>query len=172
MKKLLMNESDIIRALKRISHEILERNKGAEEIILLGIKTRGFFIAKIISDIIKDIENISVQYFPIDVSNFRDDIINEKKSNIDNQIEMDLTNKKIILVDDVLYTGRTVRASLNAILEYGRPQNIQLAVLIDRGHRELPIRSDYTGKNLPTSKSEKVKVNIAPYDGDTSVVIE
>lgn len=175
MKNILMNKADIGRTITRISHEIIEKNKTAEDLVIIGIKTRGVNLAEMISKKIGEITSSSLQVIELDVYNYRDDLDDEKKGTslikTNNISKSDIENKKIILVDDVLYTGRTIRAALNAILEFGRPENIQLAVLIDRGHRELPIRADYIGKNIPTSKNEKIQVLIQPVDNEDAVVI-
>jgi len=170
-KATLMDESAVNRALKRISHEIVEKNNGSKDICLIGIKSRGISIAKTIVSNIVEIENIEVPCGTLDITFYRDDL-----SHISNDpvykpasLPFDVTGKKVILVDDVLYTGRTARAAMEAIMSIGRPSLIQLAVLIDRGHRELPIRGDYVGKNVPTSKSERISVKIPPFDDITSV---
>lgn len=156
----LMNPDDISRALKRISHQILERNQGAENIVLLGIKRGGVPLAHILSENILAIEGIPVPVGELDITRFRDDraVSSEGGTESADQIPFDVTGCHVILVDDVLCTGRTVRAALDAVSKYGRAASIQLAVLIDRGHRELPIRADYVGKNVPTAKSEFVSV--------------
>lgn len=188
MKALIMDDKAIERAITRISHEIIEKNKGVENLAVVGIKTRGIYLAQRIAEKITEIENIKVPYYAIDITSYRDDLdqnfgwspeeSDEKgkeeqgeKSLKEKIEEMDFTGKRIVLVDDVLYTGRTIRAALNAILSFGRPSQIQLAVLIDRGHRELPIRADFVGKNLPTSTEERVKVNIVPHDEKNQVII-
>lgn len=170
----LMDDKAINRALTRIAHEILEKNKGANDIILVGIKTRGVPLAHRLAERIKSIENTVVPVGVVDITLYRDDL---SKETIDpvihgSKIDIDINDKTVILVDDVLYTGRTVRAALDALVDIGRPKNIQLAVLVDRGHRELPIRADYVGKNVPTSKDEVVKVNVQEVDHDNYVVIE
>ncbi|ACJ76170.1 PyrR bifunctional protein [Thermosipho africanus TCF52B] len=169
MKKIL-GKDDIRRSLMRISHEILERNKGAEDIVLLGIYTRGYYLAKRISENIKMIEGVAVPVGGLDVGPFRDD---EKKTKDDkSNINFEVKNKIVILVDDVLFTGRTIRAAMDAVTSRGRPKFIQLAVLVDRGHREFPIRPDYVGKNIPSSKErETIKVRISEVDGEDSVYI-
>ena len=170
-KAVIMEESAVVRALTRISHEILERNKGTDGVCLIGIKSRGAALARIIADNIERFEKVAVPCADIDVGHYRDDIKAEhilferKKPELPFSIE----GKKVILVDDVLYTGRTVRAAIEAIFTVGRPAAIQLAILIDRGHRELPIRADYVGKNIPTSRSELICVHIPPFDDETAV---
>ncbi len=170
-KALIMDESAVGRALKRISHEILERNNGCEGLCIIGIKRRGVSIAEIIASNIKSIEGIELPTGILDITFYRDDILKSATEPVinDSKIPFDITGKRIILVDDVLYTGRTVRAALDALIKLGRPASIQLAVLIDRGHRELPIRGDYVGKNIPTSKNEHISVKIPPFDCETAV---
>lgn len=165
-KALLMDEAALIRAIRRISHEIVEKNGGVENVCIIGIKRRGIPLAQMIADNIELIENKKIPVGSVDVTRFRDDSadIYSDQSADGVQIDFDITDKKVILVDDVLYTGRTVRAALEAIMKSARPAAVQLAVIIDRGHRELPIRGDYVGKNVPTSKNEKVRVKISPYD--------
>ena len=166
-KAMIMDQKSMERGITRISHEILEKNKGATDIVIIGIHRRGIPLAKKIAQKIFEIENIQVSVGGIDITNYRDDI---KEKNIKN-IENDISKLDIVLVDDVLYTGRTVRAAMDALIDMGRPKAIQLAVLIDRGHRELPIRADYVGKNLPTSKDEIVKVYLEEMDEKTGVFI-
>lgn len=165
--KIILDEGAIFRSLKRIAFEILEKNKSLDHVVLVGIKTRGSVLAKKIADFLYQIENIEVECMEIDVSAFRDD---EKKQPLVDQ-DIQIENKIVVLVDDVLFKGRTVRAALDALTYYGRAKAIQFAVLIDRGHRELPIRADYVGKNIPTSLDEKVQVNIKPIDPQNEVVI-
>ncbi|HKK95871.1 MAG TPA: bifunctional pyr operon transcriptional regulator/uracil phosphoribosyltransferase PyrR [Anaerovoracaceae bacterium] len=174
LKATLMNENDITRALRRISHQIIEKNDGGDNLVLLGIKTRGVPLAYMISENLKAIEGIEVPVGVIDITLYRDDLseINELPKVKSTDLPFDVKGKNIILVDDVLYTGRTVRAALDAVSEKGRANSIQLAVLIDRGHRELPIRADYVGKNVPTSNSEVVAVKIKSMDGNTSVKLQ
>ncbi|MDO8885418.1 bifunctional pyr operon transcriptional regulator/uracil phosphoribosyltransferase PyrR [Candidatus Oleimmundimicrobium sp.] len=161
-KKLIMDEATIKRALKRIAHEIVEKNKGAEKIALVGIQSRGIYLAQRLTKYIEKIEKKSVPMGILDVSFYRDDVANRLIPHRVSRTEIpfDVSGKNIILVDDVLFTGRTVRAALDAIIDFGRPTSIQLAVLVDRGHRELPIRADYVGKNIPTSQKERVWVNL------------
>lgn len=170
-KAVIMEESAVIRALTRISHEILEKNKGTDGICLVGIRSRGAALAKIIADNIEKIENISIPCGDIDIGYYRDDIKDPTGMPVLKEADLPfaVTGKKIILVDDVLYTGRTVRAAIEAVFSLGRPAAIQLAILIDRGHRELPIRADYVGKNIPTSHSELISVHIPPFDSETAV---
>ncbi len=171
-KAFIMDEKSVTRALTRISHEIIERNKGIENLVVIGIKSRGIPMAKRIISIIKDIEGESVPYYSLDISMYRDDVNNVDSININKEKDMDVKDKVVILVDDVLFTGRTVRAAMDAIIDQGRPKKIELAVLIDRGHRELPIRADFVGKNVPTSRSERVTVHIEELDGLNQVLIE
>lgn len=173
MEKIILDQDAIRRALTRISHEIIERNKGINEIVLVGIKTRGIYLAKRIAEKIQQIEGESVPVGELDITLYRDDLV---KKSTDPKIKgadipVDITNKKVILIDDVLYTGRTARAALDAMMDHGRPGVIQLAVLIDRGHRELPIRPDYIGKNVPTSNEELVAVQLQETDGQDEVAI-
>lgn len=166
LKANLMDEIAMKRALKRIAHEIIEKNKGIEDIILVGIRRRGLPLASRIARLIEDIEGVTVPVEAVDITLYRDDLTEMSeypKVNNDGK-KFPVAGRKVILVDDVLFTGRTVRAAIDAVIELGRPQSIQLAVLVDRGHRELPIRADYVGKNVPTSKSEQVKVEIIEVD--------
>ena len=172
-KAQLMDEKAIGRAITRISHEIIERNKGIEDVVLVGIKTRGVPIADRIGKKIQQIEGASVNSGEVDITLYRDDL---KKIDVDpvingSNVQFSIDDKIVILVDDVLYTGRTVRSALDAIIDIGRPKAIQLAVLVDRGHRELPIRADYVGKNVPTSKGEIISVKLSEIDGEDSVTI-
>lgn len=172
IKAVILDEKAIQRATIRIANEIIERNKGIEDIILVGIKTRGCPFAERIAKKIEEIEEESVPVFSLDITLYRDDLteIGEQPI-IKDEFHGDIKGKTVILVDDVIYTGRTVRAALDAIVKKGRPSRVQLAALIDRGHRELPIRADYVGKNVPTSKSENVKVNFIEIDGIDQVLI-
>ncbi|HQD42146.1 MAG: bifunctional pyr operon transcriptional regulator/uracil phosphoribosyltransferase PyrR [Clostridiales bacterium] len=173
VKAVIMDEKTIDRAVTRTAHEILERNKGTENLALLGIRTRGVPLAQRIKGKIKEIEGADLPLGILDITLYRDDLSTIAKLPIVNgtQIDFDVNDKKLVLVDDVLYTGRTVRAALDAIVDIGRPSAIQLMVLVDRGHRELPIRADYVGKNVPTSKKEIIKVNLKEVDGENSVLI-
>jgi pyrimidine operon attenuation protein/uracil phosphoribosyltransferase len=171
-KLVLMDEIAMRRALTRIAHEILEKNKGVENCMLIGIRTRGIFLAQRIAQLIQDIEQMPIAVGEIDVTLYRDDIAS-KINGIPaaaNQ-SLDIRSKKLILFDDVLYTGRTVRAAMDALMDMGRPEMIQLAVLVDRGHRELPIRPDYVGKNVPTSKMEEIEVRLEEVDAIDQVLI-
>ena len=170
-KSTLMDKAAVERALKRISHEILERNNGCKDICIIGIKRRGVAISQIIANNIENIEGARVPTGELDITFYRDDLTPMSNDPVLNfsDIPFDITDKKVILVDDVLYTGRTVRAAMDALMKFGRAAAIQLAVLVDRGHRELPIRGDYVGKNIPTSKTEHIAVNIPPFDEETAV---
>ena len=167
----IMNEDDINRTLKRLSHEIIEKNQGIDDIVIIGIITRGVPLANRIAENIKEIETKDVPHGQIDITMFRDDYQTYIKAPVSVSEFPNIHNKTVILIDDVLYTGRTVRAGIDAVLEYGRPQKIQLAVLVDRGHRELPIKPDFVGKNIPTSEFEKVKVSVKEQDGKDEVVL-
>ncbi|QNU68485.1 bifunctional pyr operon transcriptional regulator/uracil phosphoribosyltransferase PyrR [Ruminiclostridium herbifermentans] len=169
----IMDESAISRAITRISHEIIEKNKGVENLVLMGIQRRGVPLARRIAAKIKEVENTEIPVGILDITLYRDDLslLNEHPVINGTEINFDIANKKVVLVDDVIYTGRTVRAAIDALMDINRPQMIQLAVMIDRGHRELPIRADYVGKNVPTSRSEIVHVNVKEIDGENSVTI-
>ncbi|MDP5273177.1 bifunctional pyr operon transcriptional regulator/uracil phosphoribosyltransferase PyrR [Chengkuizengella axinellae] len=169
----LMDETAIRRALTRIAHEILEKNKGVENCVLVGIRTRGIYLANRIAEKIKDIEGVPVPVAELDVTSYRDDVSNPSAKEYNQSFtSSSIQDKKIILFDDVLYTGRTVRAAMDALIDMGRPKMIQLAVLVDRGHRELPIRPDYVGKNIPTSKMENINVSLIEVDSEDQVVIK
>ena len=170
-KALILDEKSMARAVTRISYEILERNKGAEGICLVGILSRGKDLAQRIAGRIGAVEGEPVPCGALDITRFRDDRSRETPAEDRTDIPFDITDKRIVLVDDVIYTGRTVRAAIDALFAIGRPQSIQLAALVDRGHRELPIRADYVGKNLPTSREEKVRVLMKETDGEDWVVI-
>lgn len=173
LKAEILDEKGINRTLTRIAHEIIERNKGVENIVLIGIKTRGVPLAHRISMIIEEIENIRIPVGLVDITYYRDDL-SEIKESITVSSEnsgVNVKNKIVILIDDVMYTGRSVRAAMDAIIDEGRPDMIQLAVLVDRGHRELPIRADYVGKNIPTSHKEIISVELKELDGLDSVKI-
>ncbi|MEG2814261.1 MAG: bifunctional pyr operon transcriptional regulator/uracil phosphoribosyltransferase PyrR [Oscillospiraceae bacterium] len=171
----IMDDKAINRAIARISYEIIERNKGIKDLVIVGIISRGTEIASRIAQKIQEVENKSLSVGFLDITDFRDDKKSSPKAEnkIDNtEIPFDIDNKKVILVDDVIYTGRSVRAAIDALMYRGRPLLIELAVLIDRGHREIPISADFVGKNLPTSRDEKVKVMVKPFDQNEKVVIE
>lgn len=168
----IMDETAMRRALTRIAHEILEKNKGVENCMLVGIRTRGIYLAQRIADRIQEIEGIPVPVAEIDVTAYRDDRGGKREgARTSTGVMLPVQDKKLILFDDVLYTGRTVRAAMDALMDQGRPQSIQLAVLVDRGHRELPIRPDFVGKNVPTSKLEAIEVQISEVDGIDNVII-
>lgn len=174
-KAVILDEVALSRALTRISHEIIERNKGISNCVLVGVKTRGIYLANRIAEKIAQIEGQQIEVGEIDISLYRDDL-STKTSTGDpivngSNIPFQITTKRVILVDDVLFTGRTVRAAMDALIDFGRPSQIQLAILIDRGHRELPIRADYVGKNIPTSLNEKIVVQLTEHDGQDQVVI-
>jgi len=165
-KSVIMDEAAIRRALTRIAHEIIERNKGVEDCIIVGIKTRGIYLAQRLVERIELIENVKVPVGELDITFYRDDLQHKSEDAVlqGSQLPDQITGKTVILVDDVLYTGRTVRAALDALIDNGRPRMIQLAVLVDRGHRELPIRADFVGKNVPTSRTEIVDVQLSEVD--------
>ncbi len=171
-KAKLLDEKSIKRTITRLAHEILERNKGADNIVLVGILTRGQPLADMLATSINQIEDVVVPVGKIDIAKHRDDLKEQNDSDeVKTDIPFSIEGKTVILVDDVLFTGRSVRAALDALIEIARPKAIQLAVLVDRGHRELPIRADYVGKNVPTSMKEIVKVSVASIDGLDSVDI-
>jgi pyrimidine operon attenuation protein/uracil phosphoribosyltransferase len=168
----VLDADDVARVVKRISHEILERNKGSSELALVGVRTRGVFLARRLARTIEEIEGGAVQVGELDVAFYRDDIATRPASSVGvTEIPFDINEKKVVIVDDVLYTGRTTRAAMDALMDFGRPMVVQLAVLVDRGHREVPIRADYVGKNIPTSGNEKVKVSLTEVDGVDMVEI-
>ncbi|WP_293912003.1 bifunctional pyr operon transcriptional regulator/uracil phosphoribosyltransferase PyrR [Deinococcus sp.] len=171
MKASILSAEEMRRALTRIAHEILERNKGAQNLALIGVHTRGIPIAARLAAKLQELEGVAVPLGRLDITLYRDDLSEIARQPIirETEVPFDLARRRVILVDDVLYTGRTVRAALDALIDLGRPEGIQLAVLIDRGHRELPIRADYVGKNLPTAKTELVKVRLEETDGTDSV---
>ena len=172
-KAVLMDEAAVSRALKRISHEILEKNHGCDNLCLIGIKRRGVPLAKQIAACIEQIEGVSLPVGELDITFYRDDLSTVSGEPVlhNEDIDFAVEGKKIVLVDDVLFTGRTVRAALDAIMKRGRAAEVQLAVLIDRGHRELPIRGDYVGKNVPTAKSEFIAVKMPPFEEETAVLL-
>ena len=173
LKANLLDDKAVKRSLIRISHEIIERNKGVEGIVLVGIKRRGYPLAQRIAEEIMKIEDVRVPVGSVDITFYRDDLTHSSDSPKVKDIDLgvDVQGKKVVLIDDVLFTGRTVRAAIDAIIHTGRPEGIQLAVLIDRGHKEFPIRADYVGKNIPTSKDEKIAVHIVEIDNEDSVKI-
>ena len=172
-KSEIMNEEAVYRALRRISHEIVERCGGVDNLVLVGIKSRGIPLAEKLKQLIFAFESVDVPLGQLDISLYRDDLteIADLPTVKKTDIGVDVKGKTVVLVDDVLFTGRTVRAAIDAVFDQGRPEAIQLAVLVDRGHRELPIRADYVGKNIPTPRTEMVKVNLPPYDEDVSVAL-
>ena len=172
-EKILLNASDIERALVRVAHEILERNKGAANITFVGIKTRGVPLAQRLARIIRGMEPVDVPVGSLDITLYRDDVSSLSFRHVVQQtyVPFDITNRHVILVDDVFYTGRSIRAALDALIDLGRPETIQLAVLIDRGHRELPIRADFVGKNIPTARNEEIKVFLNETDAVDKVAV-
>ena len=173
LKAQIMDEAALGRALMRISHEIVEKNKGVENVQLIGVRRRGEPIARRIRDNIRGIEAVDVPCGSVDIRWYRDDLSTMTETPELRRIELgfDVTDRDVVLVDDVIYTGRTARAAIEAVFSCGRPRSIQLAVLVDRGHRELPIRPDYVGKNIPTSRSELVEVRLPDFDGETGVFL-
>ncbi|TCK98110.1 pyrimidine operon attenuation protein/uracil phosphoribosyltransferase [Natranaerovirga hydrolytica] len=173
MDKVLLDEKAINRALTRISHEIIEKNKGVDDIVILGIKTRGVPLANRIVSKMERFEEEKIPFDVLDITFYRDDL--EQKSaqpEVHNHLNIFVENKTVILIDDVIYTGRTLRAAIDAVIDVGRPNKIQFAALIDRGHRELPLRPDYVGKNIPTSKEEIVQVKLKEEDGIDEVILK
>jgi pyrimidine operon attenuation protein/uracil phosphoribosyltransferase len=170
----VLDARDVSRALTRISHEILERNRGSSDLVLLGIPTRGVHLAQRIAAKVSEVEGIEVPVGSLDVTMYRDDLrMRPARALLPTEIPPGgIDDKTVVLVDDVLYSGRTIRAALDAMNDIGRPRAVRLAVLVDRGHRDLPIRADFVGKNLPTSMSESVAVRLAEYDGEDSVTIK
>lgn len=171
-KAVVMDATAVERAVTRIAHEVLESNKGAEGLALVGIVTRGAVLAQRLADRIREIEGTDVPVGTLDISFYRDDVATRLNPEVHRtDIPFDPSERCVVLVDDVLFTGRTIRAAMDALMDYGRPSCIRLAVLVDRGHRELPIRADFVGKNVPTSSRERVKVRLAEEDGEDAVVI-
>lgn len=173
LKASVLDDKGVKRALVRISHEIVEKNKGVEDVVLIGVKRRGEPLAERICKNIEEFEGVKIPVGSVDITLYRDDLTKkyEQPHMNSEKINVDIENKVVIIVDDVIYTGRTVRAAIDAIFHEGRPKMIQLAVVVDRGHRELPFRPDYVGKNVPTSKSEIVSVEVAEIDGEDAVKI-
>ena len=168
----VMNSQDMRRALTRIAHEILERNKGSENLVLVGVLRKGAPIANRLASLIQEIENHPIPVGQLDISLYRDDFRTRTVTDMGNtHMPVDITGKCVVLVDEVFYTGRTIRAAITGLFDLGRPDNIQLAVLVDRGHREIPVRPDFVGKNIPTSKSEFVEVKLLELHGEDSVCI-
>ena len=168
----IMGPDDIRRALARVSHEILERNRGSLEVVLVGVHTRGVHLARRLAQNILQFEGSQVPVAELDISLYRDDLQERARPPLKpTSLPVDIRDKSVVLVDDVLYTGRTIRAAMDALIDFGRPRQVQLAILLDRGHRELPIRPDYVGKNIPTSQEERVMVRLAEVDGVDEVTI-
>ncbi|MBE2281276.1 MAG: bifunctional pyr operon transcriptional regulator/uracil phosphoribosyltransferase PyrR [Ignavibacteriaceae bacterium] len=173
VKAKIIDQESMGRIITRFAHEITEKNKGGSNLVLMGMRTRGEFIARRVQAKIAELENIDVPLGVLDVTLYRDDFrtrLKQPEVSV-SDITIDLTEKDIILIDDVLYTGRTTRSAMSAIMDLGRPASIQLAVLVDRGHRELPIKPDYTGKNIPTSINEEVRVKVSEIDGEDAVYL-
>lgn len=172
-KAKILDKDGVNRALTRVAHEILEKHKGVGELCLVGIRNRGVYLAERLGQIIKNIEGSDVPVGTLDITLYRDDLslVDVNPMVHKTEINFDINDKSLILVDDVLYTGRTIRAALDALIDFGRPKSIQLAVLVDRGHRELPIRAEYVGKNIPTAQNEIVEVHLSEVDGKDEVII-
>jgi pyrimidine operon attenuation protein/uracil phosphoribosyltransferase len=173
LKAQLIDEQALERTIARLAHEILERNKGAGNIVIVGIRTRGEFVARRIAHKIEEVEGVTLKIGTLDITLYRDDLLGklEQPELKATEILFDISGKDVILIDDVLYTGRTIRAALDELIDLGRPRSIQLAVLIDRGHRQLPIRADYVGKNVPTSSNESIRVHVKEVDGEDAVLL-
>lgn len=173
MEKVIIDNETLKRTIRRLSYEIIEKNKSLDNVCLIGIKTKGINLANLIRDNIKQIEGIELQTGSIDITPYRDDIESDVDKAVNKEtVPFSTEGKIVILVDDVLYTGRTVRASMDAVIDLGRPKRIELLVLVDRGHRELPLRANYIGKNIPTSREESIKVFISDLSGNDYVVIK
>ncbi len=172
-KKILMDEVAMKRAITRIAHEIIERNKGVQKLALIGIRRRGGPLANRLAERIEDIEGVKVPVGILDITLYRDDLttLSSQPQVHRTEVFFDISGLTIVLVDDVIYTGRTIRAAMDALIDLGRPSSIQLAVLVDRGHRELPIKPDFIGKNIPTSRSEEISVNVLEIDGQDEVIL-
>ena len=170
-KHQIMDEAQMHRSITRMAHEIIERNKGAEDVVLVGIRRRGEPLAKMLAEAVERVEGTALPVGTVDITFYRDDLTQDFRDPKLNRTDLSFSieEKTVVLVDDVLYTGRTARAALDALMDLGRPRRVQLAVLIDRGHRELPIRADFVGKNVPTSVSEFIRVNIPEFDDDNGV---
>ena len=173
LKATIIDPQGLDRTLKRLAHEILEKNKGAANIVVVGIRTRGEFLARRIVRLIEEVEGIKPPLGSLDITLYRDDLLGklEQPRLQGTDILFDISGRDVVLVDDVLYTGRTIRAALDELIDLGRPRSIQLAVLIDRGHRQVPIRADYVGKNVPTSSDESIRVHVSEVDGEDSVLL-
>lgn len=169
----IMDANSVVRTLKRLSYEILEKNQDHENLVIIGIQRRGVYLAERIVNNIKKNEGVDIPYGVMDITLYRDDLTAASPAPIvgETRIDFDVNNKTVILVDDVLYTGRTVRCALSEIMDFGRPRRIELCVLVDRGHRELPIKADFVGKNIPTAEEEIVDVNVKEIDGIDNVVL-
>lgn len=173
LKAVIIDDAGMERTITRLAHEILERNKGAGNIVIVGIRTRGEFIARRIAARIEKVEGVTLNIGTLDITLYRDDLLGklEQPQLKGTDILFDLNGKDVILIDDVLFTGRTIRAALDELIDLGRPQTIQLAVLVDRGHRQLPIRADYVGKNVPTMATESIRVHVKEIDQEDSVLL-
>jgi len=173
VKATIIEDAGIERTITRLAHEILEHNKGPESIVIIGIRTRGEFLARRIAGKIEEVEGVTLKLGFLDITLYRDDLLGklEQPQLKGTDIIFDIAGKNVILVDDVLYSGRTIRAALDALVDLGRPRSIQLAVLVDRGHRQLPIKADYVGKNVPTSSDESIRVHLKEVDGEDAVLL-
>ncbi len=173
LKAQIIDQEGFDRTITRLAHEILERNKGAGNIVIVGIRTRGEFIARRIARIIEEVEHTTLNIGSLDITLYRDDLLGklEQPELKGTEILFDLNGRDVILIDDVLFTGRTIRAALDELIDLGRPRTIQLAVLVDRGHRQLPIRAEYVGKNIPTSAQESIRVHVREIDGEDTVLL-
>ena len=168
----IMTHEDVRRALARVAHEILERNRGTEDLVLVGIYTRGVLLAKRLAGSLNDFEGVQVPVGALDINLYRDDLKSRSKPLVrPTDMPVTIQDKKVVLVDDVLYTGRTIRAAMDALNDFGRPRQVQLAILLDRGHRELPIRADFVGQNIPTAADEQVRVRLVETDGVDEVAL-
>jgi len=172
MEKVIIDNNTLIRTIRRLSYEIIEKNKDLDNVVLIGIKSKGIKLAELIQSNIKSIEGVELETGSIDITPYRDDLESDVDKVVNKEtVPFDLVGKVVILIDDVLFTGRTIRASMDAVIDLGRPNRIELLVLVDRGHRELPIRANYIGKNIPTSSDELIKVLITDLSGEDKVVI-
>ena len=172
MEKIIIDSETMKRTIRRISYEILEKNNNIEDVVLLGIRRKGITLAKIIQENIKNIEGVSLELGEIDITPYRDDIKSEVSKDINKElVTFDIENKVVILIDDVLFTGRTIRAAMDAVMDLGRPKKIELAILVDRGHRQLPIKANYIGKNIPTSTNETIQVVLSDLSPNDKVLI-
>ena len=172
MEKIIIDSETMKRTIRRISYEILEKNNNIEDVVLLGIRRKGITLAKIIQENIKNIEGVSLELGEIDITPYRDDIKSKVSKDINKElVTFDIENKVVILIDDVLFTGRTIRAAMDAVMDLGRPKKIELAILVDRGHRQLPIKANYIGKNIPTSTDETIQVILSDLSPNDKVLI-